>query len=270
MRGRVAKLVGVVRGLPVIRTVLAANDGYNAAGGGLLAAGLAFSALFAVIPGLLLVVSLLVVVVDDAASRQRVIGWIVDQVPPLREVATTVVTNLASDAKVGSVLGLALFAWGASSFYLGLQNAIDRTLPGGHPENPLLARVQAVLAVALLVFAALAGFVVAGLASVMSLGAWAPVLSPLAAIVDRSRSVPRHLPVPAERPSDGPRGRDACARRGHRYRSPDLILRRAGAVARPGLRRARRHRLRVRGARVVRLDVPDPAARRELRPPAAG
>ncbi len=185
-----------------IRNVLATNDAYSAAGGGLLASGLAFSALFAVIPGLLLVVSLLVVIVDDQASRARVIGWLVEQVPPLRDVATTVVTSLASDARVGSLLGLALFAWGASGFYLGLKGAIDRAIPGGAPENPILARVQAIVGVGLLVFAALAGFVLAGLASVVSLGSWAAVLSPIAAIaVATGLSFAVYLLLPNDRPT---------------------------------------------------------------------
>ena len=182
--------------------MLATNDAYGQAGGGLLASGLAFSALFAVIPGLLLVVSLLIVIVDDQAGRQRAIDWLVAQVPPLRDVATTVVTNLASDAKVGSLLGVALFAWGASSFYLGLKGAIDRAIPGGKPENPVLARVQAILGVALLLFAALVGFVVAGIASVVSLGSWAAVLSPIAAIaVATGLALAVYLLLPNDRPT---------------------------------------------------------------------
>jgi hypothetical protein len=49
------KLEGIVatfRGWPVVRTLLRTNDTYNAAGGGLLASGLSFSALFAIVPGL--------------------------------------------------------------------------------------------------------------------------------------------------------------------------------------------------------------------------
>jgi membrane protein len=197
-----AQAAARVRALPGVRTVLATNDAYSRAGGGLLASGLAFSALFAVVPGLLLVVSLLIVIVDDQASRQRVIDWLVAQVPPLREVATTVVTNLASDAKVGSLLGLALFAWGASGFYLGLKGAIDRVIPGGPPENPILARVQAIVGVGLLVFTALAGFVLAGLASVISLGSWAAVLSPIAAIaVATGLSLAVYLLLSNDRPT---------------------------------------------------------------------
>lgn len=195
-------LVARTRALPGIRTILTTHELYNQAGGGLLASGLAFSALFAVIPGLLLVVSLLVVIVDDQNTRQRTIEWIVDQVPPLRDVATTVVSTLASDAKVGSLLGLALFAWGASGFYLGLKGAMDRSIPGGSPENPIRARFQAILGVGLVVFAALAGFVIAGVASVVSLGTWAAVLSPIAAIaVATGLSLATYLLLPNDRPT---------------------------------------------------------------------
>ncbi len=197
-----ASLIERIRALPGVRTILAVNDGYNAAGGGLLASGLAFSALFAVIPGLLLVVSLLIVLVDDQASRERAIGWLVEQVPPLRDVATAVVTNLASDARVGSLLGLALFAWGASGFYLGLKGAIDRAIPGGPSDNPILARLRAVIGVGILVFAALAGFVLAGIASVVSLGTWSAVLSPVAAIaVATGLSLAVYLLLPNDRPT---------------------------------------------------------------------
>ena len=50
------------RRFPPVRGLMTINDAYNAAGGGLLASGLAFSALFAVIPGMLLVISVLILV----------------------------------------------------------------------------------------------------------------------------------------------------------------------------------------------------------------
>ena len=179
---RAASLAAGVLALPGMSTVKATNDAYNTAGGGLLASGLAFSALFAVIPGLLLVVSLLVVIVDDPQSRQRVVDWLIAQVPPIQEVAATVVTNLASDARIGTALGLVLFLWAVSSFYLGLDDAIARTMPGGQRANPVLARLRGLLAMALLVLAALVAFVMATLAAVLPLGEWAPVLAPLGSV----------------------------------------------------------------------------------------
>ena len=202
LRRRLDRFIAALNDMPGVRTLLRTNDTYNAAGGGLLASGLSFSALFAIVPGLLLVMSLLVVTVDDAAARQRVIDWIIVQVPPLQEVARTVVTNLASGARIGTVVGSVLFLWGASGFYLGLDGAIDRLIPGGRPENPILSRVKAVLAVALLVFAALAAFVVGAIASVVSFGAWAPLLSPLAAMLGAVLvCLAVYLLLPNQRPS---------------------------------------------------------------------
>ncbi|MEZ4597499.1 MAG: FmdB family zinc ribbon protein [Chloroflexota bacterium] len=74
-------------------------------GGGLLASGLAFSALFAT-PGLPLLVSVLVIAVDDAQTRADAIAWVIERVPPLETVATGIVNNLANGARVGSIVGL--------------------------------------------------------------------------------------------------------------------------------------------------------------------
>ena len=120
------------------------NDTYNAAGGGLLASGLAFSALFAIIPALLMIVSLLVIAVDDPARRQEVIDWIVTQVPPLSEVAgNQVVTNLAEGARVGSIVGFLGFLWGASGFYLALDGALARFFPARRGRDPIRGASEA-------------------------------------------------------------------------------------------------------------------------------
>lgn len=187
---------------PLVRLVVSVIDDYNAAGGGLLASGLAFSALFALIPGLLLVVSVLIVVVDDATTRQAVIDWLVGQVPPLRDVAAVIVGTVASDARVGSLLGFLLFAWGASGFYLALNGAIERTIPGGHPEDPVLARIRGVAAVGLIVIVVLVAFSLSVLGSVVSLGPLLPIASPLLAVAVASLlCFTVYLALPNERPA---------------------------------------------------------------------
>lgn len=69
VRDRLGALDRRVRRVPPVRDLLAVLDVYNDAGGGLAAPGLAFSALFATIPALLLVVSVVIVVVDDPAAQ---------------------------------------------------------------------------------------------------------------------------------------------------------------------------------------------------------
>ncbi len=151
------------------------NDAYNATGGGLLASGLAFSALFAVIPALLLVVSLLIIVAVDEPTKQHVIDWIVTQVPPLKDVATEIVASVKDSARVGTVIGIIGFLWGASGFYLALENALGRFFPSRRGRDPVMGRVRSVIAVLLVVFGVLAAFgvsvVVSSLAGIIGHGA---------------------------------------------------------------------------------------------------
>jgi membrane protein len=163
-------------------------DAYNAAGGGLLASGLAFSALFAVVPGLLLLVSVLVILVDDETTRQTIIDWVIDQVPPLEEVANSVIESVANSARVGSIIGFIGFVWGASGFYLAIDGAINRFFPAQRGRDPVMGRIRGVIATTLVVLAVLAAFAVSGAISFVNafLGIKAdgllPILSPLVAV----------------------------------------------------------------------------------------
>jgi membrane protein len=167
-RDRLGALERRIRRLPPVRGLQAVLDAYNAAGGGLLASGLAFSALFATVPGLLLVVSVLVVVIDDPASRQAAIDWIIDQVPPLADVAEAIVQNLAESARVGTIVGGVLFLWGASGFYLALEGAMQRLFPGPGRVDPIRSRIRGVAAVALIVGAVIAAFLVSSSLTVLA------------------------------------------------------------------------------------------------------
>lgn len=176
-----------VRRLPPVRGLMSVMDVYNAAGGGLLASGLAFSALFAIVPGLLLLVSVLVIVGDEAL-RQDVIAWVIAQVPPLKDVAESVVDSVANSARVGSIVGFIGFVWGASGFYLAIDGAINRFFPAQRGRDPVMGRIRGVIATAVVVFAVLGAFATSATISVVNtvLGIHAdgllPVLSPLVAI----------------------------------------------------------------------------------------
>ncbi len=173
--------------MPPVRVLLSVMDSYNAAGGGLLASGLAFSALFAVVPGLLLLVSVLVIVGDEGLRRD-VIAWVIAQVPPLTEVATSIVNNLADSARVGSIIGFIGFVWGASGFYLAIDGAINRFFPAPRGRDPLRGRVRGVVATAVVVAAVLAAFATSAAVSLaakilnITADGVLPILSPLVAV----------------------------------------------------------------------------------------
>ena len=157
-RERLGAVERRARRFPPIRGLMTINDAYNAVGGGLLASGLAFSALFAVIPGLLLVVSVVVLVVADAGTQKQVTDWLILQVPPLHDVAEQIVQSVANSAKAGTVLGLVGFLWGASGFYLALENALGRFFPSRRGRDPIMGRVRSIVAVMLVVFGVLGAF----------------------------------------------------------------------------------------------------------------
>lgn len=189
LQERVGAIERRVRRLPPVRGLMSVMDAYNAAGGGLLASGLAFSALFAIVPGLLLLVSILVILVDDQATRDQVIAWVIERVPPLEEVATNIVNNLANGARVGSIVGFIGFVWGASGFYLAIDGATNRFFPARRGRDPIMGRVRGVVAVAVVVLAVLGAFATSAAASFVStvlelhLDGLLPILSPLVAIV---------------------------------------------------------------------------------------
>ena len=187
IRERVGAVERRVRRTPPVRVLMSVMDSYNAAGGGLLASGLAFSALFAVVPGLLLLVSVLVIVGDDAL-RTQVIDCVIAQVPPLKDVATSVVDSVADSARVGSIIGFIGFVWGASGFYLAIDGAINRFFPAQRGRDPVMGRVRGVIATAVVVLAVLGAFAASATVSVVNTflhinaDGLLPFLSPLLAV----------------------------------------------------------------------------------------
>jgi membrane protein len=158
VRERLGALERRARRFPPIRALMTINDAYNAAGGGLLASGLAFSALFAVIPGLLLVISVLILLAVDPATQERFVDWIITQVPPLANVAEEIVIGVKDSARVTTVIGVVGLIWGASGFYLALEGALGRFFPSRRTRDPIMGRVRGVAAVVLVVVGVLAAF----------------------------------------------------------------------------------------------------------------
>jgi membrane protein len=150
-----------------VRYALEVMAGYGNAGGGLLAAGLAFYALFAIIPGILTLVALLGFVISDPASRENVVQWLVAQVPPVEPVARTILSTLADGSRLGSVVGIIGVIWGASGFYGALDGALSLILPGPGTRGVVDQRIRGVVGVLLIVGMGLVAVVISSLAEVV-------------------------------------------------------------------------------------------------------
>lgn len=137
------------------------------ASGGLLAAGLAFHALFAIIPALLFAIGVLGFVMGDPARAQEIVESLVSRVPALADLADEVLESLIAGRGAFSIVGLIGFVWGASGFYGALDEAMRRLLPGGTPRSVVEQRIRGVMAVFALVGAAVAAVLATSLVSLL-------------------------------------------------------------------------------------------------------
>lgn len=147
--------------LPLVVAVRAPLDVYGRAAGGLLAQGLAFSALFALLPTLLLVLGLVGWAAGDPASRERISATLISTFPPLASLIRDSVKSVSDGAVLASVVGIVGVIWTVSQFYGALDLALAR-IYAGTPERSAVLRTARGLAMVVLLAAAVVGLIVLG------------------------------------------------------------------------------------------------------------
>jgi membrane protein len=154
-----------LRGLVAWRPVQLGHQvllAYAAAGGGLLAAGLAYAALFALVPGILLILGISGLVLGQGDLHDAFVANVVEVIPPLRAILAAAVDELAAQAGSMTLFGALGLAWGASRFYDAFQGAMARVF-GGQSKRGFFVRTAlgllsvAVLAAAFVLMTLLAG-----------------------------------------------------------------------------------------------------------------
>ena len=105
------------------------------------------------------------------------------------------------------------FVWGASGFYLALENALGRFFPSRRGRDPILGRVRSMVAVLLVVAGVLAAFGVSVVLSLIVGDGVVTIISPVIAIVAASLiCLACYRLVPSSHRSCGPRHRRRCSR----------------------------------------------------------
>lgn len=153
-----------VGGLPAVRTLLATLTVYDGAGGGLMASGLAYAALVALLPGLLVMVAVFGLVVHDEAIKEQLVALIATAVPPLEEVARTAFAQVSAGAVPTGIIGFVGLLWGASRFYAALDYAFARIFHGARRRNEIERTLRGLILTALLVMAPLGALIVGSFA----------------------------------------------------------------------------------------------------------
>jgi YihY family inner membrane protein len=151
LRLLVERVVARVGGMRATRTLLGVLEAYDGAGGGLTAAGLAYTSLIALLPGLLLMVSIFGIVIDDEATREQLVSAIAEAVPPLEEFAQAAFESVSAGAvPLGIIAALGLL-WGSSRFYAALDYAFTRIFHDGRKRNEIERTLRGVVVTFLLV-----------------------------------------------------------------------------------------------------------------------
>jgi membrane protein len=151
-----------------VRTTRRVLDAYGAAGGGLLAGGLTYSALFALLPSLLLLTGVLGFIVDDQERRTAIVRGIGNALPPLQGLVSASLDQITENAAGFGTVGLITLAWGASHFYGSLDDAFARIFADERRRGFVVRTLRGVLSVVLLVTVFIAALVLTGIASYLA------------------------------------------------------------------------------------------------------
>jgi membrane protein len=166
----IGRLFGWILDLPPIRGPRAVFTVFNQAGGGLLAEGLAYSALFAGLTGLLFAVGVLGYLIPAETDRQRLIDFFSGQLAPLAPIARNGLSSVAAHAGAFSLVGLAGLAWGASHFYGALDEAMARVFARAPARGVFDRILRGFVSVLLLVGGLLSGIAIAAVQALVTGG----------------------------------------------------------------------------------------------------
>ena len=162
MRAHLEQLIGAIGRNFVVRRVLAVMESANAVGAPLLATALAYTTMFALLPGVLLLSGVLGWVIEDPLRRAELLARLVSYVPPLAPVFEGSLEGLVTGREALSIIGIIGLLWGASSFYAALDAVMRRLFPGGPPRSFLSVRLRGALAVLVLLLLVIGTIVLGG------------------------------------------------------------------------------------------------------------
>ena len=210
LRARLSAIAGRVLAVRAVVTARAVLEASGTVGTDLLAAGLAFHALFSILPTLLLLTGLAGWLIQDVDARRTLLIELIARFPPLAgPVITDTIGRVAQEPVAFSLLGLFGLVWGASNFYDSLDDAMTRIFPSGRVRSFLERRVRGLLAVAVLVVAALAAiflgsiwsFVEGALSATDQVALWRFVGPASTTLVMTAATLLVYLVVPVAAPS---------------------------------------------------------------------
>jgi membrane protein len=136
---RLVEAAAPMIGRPSVIRARRVLERFGAVDGGLLAAGIAYNAAFALLPLALLVAAIAGLFVTDPESQRRFVEAIVAFAPPLKGVVDEIVRGMATASTSVSLISLALSVWGTSRLFASLESGIGQVF-SGTPRRGFLSR----------------------------------------------------------------------------------------------------------------------------------
>jgi membrane protein len=120
-------------------------------GAPLFSGALAFNAMFAILPGLMLLSGILGFVIADEATREQLLADLIALVPPLANVFENSLAGVVQQRGSLTVIGFLGLLWGASNFYNAIDDVMRRMFTGSKPRDVVEKRLRGILTVVILI-----------------------------------------------------------------------------------------------------------------------
>lgn len=156
LRALAARVVDRVGGHPATARLMAVLESFDRAGGGLVAGGLAYAALIAILPMILLVMSIVGLVVSSPADQERIVAAIARVLPPLEDLARSAFEQVATGAVPTGIIAIIGLLWGSSRFYSAIDTAFSRIYSDAPRRDPIRQSIRGLLVTGILVIAPVA------------------------------------------------------------------------------------------------------------------
>jgi membrane protein len=151
LRSLAARVIDRVGGLPATTRLVAVLDSFDRAGGGLVAGGLAYAALVAILPMILLVLSIVGLIVTSPAMQEEIVAAIGRVLPPLEDVARAAFEQVSAGAVPTSIIAFIGLLWGSSRFYSAIDTAFSRIYSDSPRRDPIRQSIRGLLVTGILV-----------------------------------------------------------------------------------------------------------------------
>jgi membrane protein len=144
-------LIAKVMSIRIVKAVMDVLDTAGQAGAGLFAAALAFSTLFALFPLLLLMAGVLGWLIEDPVQREALLQQLISYFPPIESLLKDSLDTMVQQRAALTIVGTVGLFWGASGFYLALDEVMRRLFAGAAPRDFVVNRLRGIAMVFILI-----------------------------------------------------------------------------------------------------------------------